>query len=232
MFFFGIEARGIAVSQFYLSSMCPTVSHSVPPWLGGALVQRALLSWSLPSGWTAVLQLGNGCCQVGDNFCLLLVCLNQLVNGVVLLNGCICQVVELCCHLLCLDDFLGSSLIGKGPVAEGHAVDVAYLSKRGHPVDLPFVPPVIRKGTASPLSPCKSHVPTVERIFGPGHGRHFLRDGYSSVMSKHLAFLLLACVDGKEKFGINSLVEIGGIVVEIRLADLGVCSINVGDKLL
>ncbi len=217
IFFFGIGARGIAVSQFYLASMCPSVSHSVPPWLGGAPVGRALLSWSLPSGWTAVLQLGNCPCQVSDIFCELLVCLNQLVNGVVLLNGCICQVVE-CRHLLRLDDFWGSGLNGQGQVARGHAVDVAHLSKCGHPVDLPLVPPVIREGMASPLSPCKSHFPTVERMFGPGCDHHFLRDGYASVLSKYLAFLLLVCVDGKGKFGTNSLVEIGGIVVEIRLA--------------
>ncbi len=105
IFFFGIGARGAAVSQIYLPSMCPSVSHSVPPWLGGAPVGRAFLSWSLPSEWTAVLQLGNGRCQVSDNYCKLLVCLNKLVNGVVFLNGCICQVVKRCCHLLRLDDF-------------------------------------------------------------------------------------------------------------------------------
>jgi hypothetical protein len=116
--------------------------------------------------------------------------------------------------------FLGSSLIGQGQVARGHAVDVPHLSKCGHPADLPLVPPVIREGTASPLSPCESHFPTVERMFGPSRDHHFLRDGYSSVLSKCLAFLLLACVDGKGKFGMNSLVEIGGIVVEIRLAVL------------
>jgi hypothetical protein len=88
-------------------------------------------------------------------------------------------------------------------------VDDAHLSKCSHQVDLPLVPPVIREGTASPLSPCKSHVPTVERMFGPGRDHHFLRDGYASILSKCLAFLLLACVDGKGKFGIISLVEIG-----------------------
>ncbi len=127
---------------------------------------------------------------------------------------------------------MGSGLIGQGQVARGHAVDVTHLSKCGHPVDLPLVPPMIREGMASPLSPYKSHVPTVEHMFGPGRDHHFLRDGYASNLSKCLAFLLLACVVGKGKFGINSLVEIGGIVVEIRLADLGVCSMNVGDKLL
>jgi hypothetical protein len=43
---------------------------------------------------------------------------------------------------------------------------------------------------------------------------------------------LLACVDREGKIGINSLVEIGDVVVEIRLADLGVCSANVGDELM
>jgi hypothetical protein len=106
-----------------------------------------MLSWLLPSGWTAVLQLGDGRCQVSNNFCLLLVCCDQLVNGGILLNGCFCQVVEQRCHLLFLDNFLGSSLIGKGQVAGGHAVDVAHLCKRGRPVHLPVVQCVIREGT-------------------------------------------------------------------------------------
>ncbi len=93
--------------------------------------------------------------------------------------------------------FLGSGLIGQGRVTGGHAVDVTLLSKCGHPVDLPLVPPVIREGTASPLSPCGSHFPTVERMLGPGHDHHFLRDGYASILSKCLTFLLFACVDGK-----------------------------------
>jgi hypothetical protein len=90
MSFFGIGAGGAAVSHLYFPSVCPTVPCCVPPWLDRASMGRALLSGLLPSAWTAVFQLGNGRCQVSNNFCLLLVCRNQLVNLVVLLNGCVC----------------------------------------------------------------------------------------------------------------------------------------------
>ncbi len=43
--------------------------------------------------------------------------------------------------------------------------------------------------------------------------------------------LLLAHVDGKQKVRIDSLVEIGDVVVEIRLADLRIYSADVGDEL-
>ncbi len=124
------------------------------------------------------------------------------------------------------------AVIGKGQVAGGHAVDVAHLHERGCPVNHPVVPCVIREGMVSPLLSCESHVPTVESMFGPGCGHHLLGDGYTSILSKHLALLLLVHVDGKGKVRIDSLVEIGDVVFKIRLADLGVSSTNVGDNLL
>jgi hypothetical protein len=101
---------------------------------------------------TAVLQLCNGLCEIGDDFHLLLVCCNQLVNCIILLDGGVCQVVEQCCHLLCLDNSLCSCLIGKGGVAGCHAADVAHFCKCGRPVIFPVVcvcacPPVIRGDT-------------------------------------------------------------------------------------
>ncbi len=93
------------------------------------------------------------------------------------------------------------------------------------------VPHVLREGTAFPLLPCKRHIPTFESMLGPSHDHHFLGDGHACVMCKHLALLLLAPVDGEWKVGINSLVEMGDVVVKIRLADLGICNVDVGDKL-
>ncbi len=107
-------------------------------------------------------------------------------------------------------------------------VDVAYFRKCCHPLILPVVPHVLMKGTAFPLSPCKGHVPT-ESMLGPGCDHHFFEDGHICVLCKRLALLLLARVDGKWKVGINSLVEIGDVVAKIRLADLGMCSVDVGD---
>jgi hypothetical protein len=208
------------------------VPHSFPPRLGGAPMGRALPSQSLLSRWTTVLQLGNYPCQIDNMFCLMLVCCDQLVNRVVLLDGCICQVVKQCRHLLCLYNFLGSCLIGEGRVAGGHAVDVVRSRKCRRPVVFPVDPRVIREGMTFPLSPCKSHVPTVESMLGPSLDHHFLGDGYACVLHKCLALLLLVRLDGKWKVGIDSQVEIGDFAVEIRLADLGVYSANVGDKLM
>ncbi len=127
---------------------------------------------------------------------------------------------------------MGSRLIGKGQVAGGHAVAVTHFRKCGRPVVFPVVPPVLREGMAFLLSPCKSHVPTVESMLGPSRDHHFLGDGYACILREHLSLLLLARVDDKWKFGIDSLVEVGDIVVEIRLADLSVCSADVGDELM
>ncbi len=68
-------------------------------------------------------------------------------------------------------------------------------------------------------------------MLGSGHHHHFLGDGHACVLCKSLALLLLARVDGKWKLKIDSLLEIGDVVVKIRLADLGVCSADVGDEL-
>jgi hypothetical protein len=96
---------------------------------------------------------------------------------------------------------------------------------------LPVVPHMVKEGTKVLLLPCKHHVSTVESMLGFGHHHHFLGDGHTCVLCKNLALLLLARLDGKWKVGIDSLVEIGDVVVKIRLADLCVRSADVGDKL-
>ncbi len=111
-------------------------------------------------------------------------------------------------------------------------VDVAHFCKCGRPMILPVVQRMVKEGTVFPFLPCKRHVPTAESMLGSGCHHHFLGDGHTCVLCKSLALLLLAHVDGKWKVGINSLVEIGDVVVKIRLADLHVCSADVGDELL
>jgi hypothetical protein len=149
----------------------------------------------------------------------------------VLLDRHICQVIQQCSHFLCLDNFLCSCLIGKGRVTGEHAVDVAHFYKCSCPMILPVVPHMVKEGTTFPLSPCKCHVPTVESMLGAGRHHHFFGDGHICVLCKSLALLLLARVDGKWKVRINSLVEISDLVVKIRLADLCICSADVGDEL-
>ncbi len=96
----------------------------------------------------------------------------------------------------------------------------------------PVVPHMVKEGTTFPLLPCKRHVSTVESMLGAGRHHHFLGDGHTCVLCKSLSLLLLAHVYGKGEVRIDSLVEIGDVVVEIRLADLRVCSADVGDELL
>ncbi len=79
--------------------------------------------------------------------------------------------------------------------------------------------------------PCKRHVPTVESMLGAGCHHRFLGDGHTCLLCKSLVLLLLAHVDIDWKFRIDSLVEIGDVVVKIRLDDLRVCSADVSVKL-
>ncbi len=90
---------------------------------------------------------------------------------------------------------------------------------------------MVKEGMVFPLLPCELHVPTAESMLGSSRHHHFLGDGHACVLCKGLALLLLAREDGKWKVGINFLVEIGDVVVEIRLADLCICSADVGGKL-
>ncbi len=111
-------------------------------------------------------------------------------------------------------------------------ISVAHFRKCSHPMILPVVPCMVKEGMAFPLLSCKHHVPTVKSMLGSGCYHHFLRNGYTCVLCKSVALLLLVRVEGKWKVGRNSLVEFGDVVLKIRLADLCVHSANVGDKLL
>ncbi len=68
-------------------------------------------------------------------------------------------------------------------------------------------------------------------MFGPGSDHPFV--GYwedSSAGGKDLAFFLFACVDGQGEAGVDACVEVGHVVIQVRLADLGVCGENMLDK--
>ncbi len=194
-----------AVSRLNLKTVCPAVPHWVPGGLGSFPMGRVCGARSLLHVWTTGLQLCNGLSEIGDDFCLLLVWRNHFVNSIVLLDGCIHQVVQLCSHFFCLDNFLCSCLIGKGQVAGGHAVDVAHIRKCGHPMILPVNPCMVKEGMMFPLLPWEHHFPTVESMFGASHHHHFLGDGHTCVLCKKLALLLLVRVDGKWKVRIDFL---------------------------
>ncbi len=52
------------------------------------------------------------------------------------------------------------------------------------------------------------------------HG--FVGDRDSSIGREDLPFLLFLCVDGKRKAQVDAGMEVGHVVIQIRLADLGV----------
>jgi hypothetical protein len=60
------------------------------------------------------------------------------------------------------------------------------------------------------------------------HG--FAGDGNSGISCKDLAFLLLPSVDGKGEAQVDARIEVGHVVIQIRLADLGVGGEDVHDK--
>ncbi len=50
----------------------------------------------------------------------------------------------------------------------------------------------------------------------------FVGDGDTGIGGKDLTFLLIPCVDGKGEAGVDAGMEVGHVVIQIRLADLGV----------
>ncbi len=94
MSLFRKRTSGTAVSYHNPKTVHPAVPRWVPGGLGGFPMGRLCAAQSLLRGWTASLQLCNGLSEIGNDFCLLLICHDQLVNCIVLLDGCICQVVQ------------------------------------------------------------------------------------------------------------------------------------------
>jgi hypothetical protein len=60
------------------------------------------------------------------------------------------------------------------------------------------------------------------------HG--FVGDGDSGIGGKDLTFLLFPCINGKDEAQVDAGMEVGHVVVQIRLADLGVGVEDVHDE--
>jgi hypothetical protein len=60
--------------------------------------------------------------------------------------------------------------------------------------------------------------------------QRFVGDWDAGVGGKDLTFLLFACVYGQGETGVDACVEFGQVVVQIGLADLGICRQYVLDK--
>jgi hypothetical protein len=160
------------------------------------------------------LDVGNcfGECGVGGN---------QVFDCGVLLNGCVCQISKGRCHLLCLFEF-GGLICTKCCLNGSHAIDIAHLGNGGSPVGLPVGPSVVKDSSTFPLAPGQRHVAAHQGVLGTCGDHGFVGDGDSSIGGEDLTLLLLPRVDGKGEAKDNAGMEVGHVVIQIRLADLGV----------
>ncbi len=67
-------------------------------------------------------------------------------------------------------------------------------------------------------------------MFGACGDHGLVKDGNSGGGCKDLAFLLFPCVDGKGEAQANAGMEVGHVVIQIRLTDLGIGGEDVHDK--
>ncbi len=157
--------------------------------------------------------MGNdfGECGVGD----------QVFDGVIFLNGPVCQVVEERCHLLCLFNF-GSLISTNRCLASSHAIDIAHLGRGSNPVGLLVGPSVVNDRAMFSLAPGQRHVAAHQGVLGTCGDHGFIGDEDSAIGGNDLKFLLLPLVDGKGGGGVNAGMEVCHVVIQIRLADLGV----------
>ncbi len=141
-------------------------------------------------------------------------------DGGILLNGCMHQIVQGRSHLLCLVEF-GGLICTKCCVAGSHAIDIAHLGKDGGPMGLPVGPSVVNNWAMFPLAPGQHHVAACQGMLGTCGDHGFVGDGNTGIGGKDLTFFLLPHVDGKGEAGVDAGMEVGHVVIQIRLADLG-----------
>ncbi len=67
-------------------------------------------------------------------------------------------------------------------------------------------------------------------MFGTCGDHGFVGDGDSGIGGKDLAFFLFPCVDSKGGAQIDARMEVGHVVIQIRLADLGIGVEDVHDE--
>ena len=145
------------------------------------------------------------------------------------MNDRVCQIVERKSHLLCLVEF-GSLICAKRSVPGSHAFDVLHFGKGGSPMGLPVGPSVVDKWAKFPLAPGQRHVAARQGVFGTCGDHGFVGDGDSGIGGKDLTFLLFPRVGSKGEAQVDAGMEVGHVVILIRLADLGIGSEDVHDK--
>ncbi len=87
---------------------------------------------------------------------------------------------------------------------------------------LPVGPHVVKDRATFPIAPGKLHVAVHQGVLGTCGDHAFVGDGDSGIGSEDLTLLLLPCVDGKGEARNNARMEVGHVVIQIRLADLSV----------
>jgi hypothetical protein len=153
----------------------------------------------------------------------------EVVDGGILLDGCVGEVVKRRGHLLCLLDLHG--LVGaENGVVGCHAGDVTHFGKRCRPVEFPLCPCVLNFWAALPLSPVERHVAVGNCVLGSGGDHELVGDRDTCVGGKDLALLLFLRVDSQWEVGLDADVELGHVVVQVGLADLSVRGQDVLDQ--
>ncbi len=95
---------------------------------------------------------------------------------------------------------------------------------------LPVGPSVVNDRALFPLVPGQRHVAACQGMLGSCGDHGFVGDGDTDIGSKDLTFLLLLHVDGKGEAGVDARMEVGHVVIQIRLADLGIGLEDVHDE--
>ncbi len=137
------------------------------------------------------------------------------------MNSHVCQIVKERCNLLCLFEFDGL-ISTKCCLAGSHAIDIAHLGKGSSPMGLQVAPIVVEDRAKFPLVPGQHHVAVHQGLLGTCVDHGFVGDGGSGIGSKDLTLLLLPRVNSKGEAGVNAGMEVGHVVIQIKLADLGI----------
>jgi hypothetical protein len=145
--------------------MCLAVPNLVPSWFCVAPVGEAntgFHQWGgncwCGRGWdSGSAHLCNGELDVGDGFGEHCIGGHQVLDGGVLLNCCVCQIIKGGSHLLCLFKF-GGLVCTKCCVPGRHLIDVVQFGQGSSPIGLLVGPSVVGKQATFPLVPGQCHV--------------------------------------------------------------------------
>ncbi len=116
----------------------------------------------------------------------------------------------------------GGLICTKRCVTGSHAIDIMHLSKGSGPMGLPVGPSVVDDWATFLLAPGQRYVAARQGMLGSCGGHSFVGDGDTSIGGKDLTFLLLPCVDGEGESRVDAGMEVSYVVIQIRLANLGV----------